>query len=266
MSHTPVSADTVHPRGILKNPPPPERYHQPPPPIDRDLLLQNTERNAAMHGDRSMMNIKPLEKKPAAVDPLADRGHTSGAPLVHAPHSEPPEELLPVEGEDEETARKRQEARLKWDEANIYLTEQERTATMKITEPKTPYAASVDPSDLVDYDDNDEIINLTLNGINNGVGAKPSSDVPDLDLGEPEENYAAVPSEESRIIVDESAAAADEREEQANDENTEPTETEEERHRRFEELRKKHYEMKDALKIAQALAKHPEDEEDEDEE
>ena len=30
--------------------------------------------------------------------------------------------------------------RLKWDEANLYLTEQQRDSTMKITEPKTPYA------------------------------------------------------------------------------------------------------------------------------
>ena len=37
--------------------------------------------------------------------------------------------------------------RLKWDEANLYLTEQERTAKMKIDEPKTPYAPHYDPAE-----------------------------------------------------------------------------------------------------------------------
>ena len=37
--------------------------------------------------------------------------------------------------------------RLKWDEANLYLTEQQRDSTMKITEPKTPYAQRYDPSE-----------------------------------------------------------------------------------------------------------------------
>ena len=34
--------------------------------------------------------------------------------------------------------------RLQWDEANLYLTEQERTSTMKITEPKTPFVHSIE--------------------------------------------------------------------------------------------------------------------------
>ena len=42
--------------------------------------------------------------------------------------------------------------RLKWDEANLYLTEQEKNSTMKIDEPKTPYAKHYDPAD-----DEDEV-------------------------------------------------------------------------------------------------------------
>ncbi len=37
--------------------------------------------------------------------------------------------------------------RLKWDEANLYLTEQEKNSTMKIDEPKTPYAKHYDPAE-----------------------------------------------------------------------------------------------------------------------
>src|SRR5579862_3738059 len=37
--------------------------------------------------------------------------------------------------------------RLKWDEANLYLTEQQKSSTMKINEPKTPYTRRYDPSE-----------------------------------------------------------------------------------------------------------------------
>jgi protein phosphatase inhibitor 2 len=41
---------------------------------------------------------------------------------------------------------------LKWDEANLYLNEQNRDSTMKIDEPKTPYAKQYDPTE-----DEDEV-------------------------------------------------------------------------------------------------------------
>ncbi|KAK9379633.1 uncharacterized protein V2V93DRAFT_373235 [Kockiozyma suomiensis] len=239
-----MSQSNARPRGILKNPPSPERYQQPPPPVDRELLLHNTEINAAQTGDRSNVVIKPLEKRPVPADPQIDRGHTSGTPLVHAPH----------------TAADAEAARLKWDEANIYLTEQERTATMKITEPKTPYAGAVDPSDLLDYDDNDEIVGLTLSGIN-GERREVSEDIPELELGEAEVTSTdTTEPKEARIIAD----STNQREEPTGKEGeSAETESEEARHKRFGEMRKKHYEMKDALKIAEALAHKEEDEEKE---
>lgn len=50
--------------------------------------------------------------------------------------------------------------RLKWDEANLYLTEQEKSSTMKIDEPKTPYAKHYDPAE-----DEEEIRALDANDI-----------------------------------------------------------------------------------------------------
>lgn len=44
---------------------------------------------------------------------------------------------------------------MKWDEANLYLTEQEKSSTMKIDEPKTPYAKRYDPEE-----DDDEMRTL----------------------------------------------------------------------------------------------------------
>ncbi|KAJ8123857.1 hypothetical protein ONZ43_g284 [Nemania bipapillata] len=66
--------------------------------------------------------------------------------------------------------------RLQWDEANLYLTEQERTSTMKITEPKTPYARHYEPSE----DEDEEMID--------------GDPIPGLSLGEPEE---AVPESDT---------------------------------------------------------------------
>jgi protein phosphatase inhibitor 2 len=82
--------------------------------------------------------------------------------------------------------------RLKWDEANLYLTEQEKSATMKIDEPKTPYAKHYDPAE-----DEDELRILDAQDImvdeldmihspGNRSRAK-EDDIPGLSLGEPEE-------------------------------------------------------------------------------
>ncbi|KAK9366432.1 Bcglc8 [Lipomyces kononenkoae] len=228
-------ASRRQPRGILKNPPPPELYHLPPPAVDHDVLQRNTRTNAAQHGDHKNANIRRLSSTSSEA---ARNGHGF------------------ADGS----------GRLKWDEANIYLTEQERTATMKITEPKTPYAHSIDLSDLVDFDDiDDDGHDIYLNGVNGNHGR---DDVPGLDLGEPEEVIPAPRFSSATIVTDgqegERRISLDENSPDQPDEHDELEEEGEERHRRFEEMRKKHYEMKDALKFAHQL--QDEDEEDEVEE
>jgi protein phosphatase inhibitor 2 len=138
---------------------------------------------------------------------------------------------------------------LKWDEANLYLTEQERSSTMKITEPKTPYAKQYEPSE----DEDDEEM------------ADDREDIPGLSLGEPEEEipegeFPARKSSKVHVNDDEESAHHD-----AENEYFGMTPEEREKHRRFEELRKKHYEMREAV----GLLGHPEDdlpEEDDDDE
>lgn len=167
---------------------------------------------------------------------------------------------------------------LKWDEANLYLAEQEKTAKMKIDEPKTPWAASYDPS----QDERDEMEieaqDLTLDahdlvvdeldknkkfeghhgGHHHQQPKKPARDheIPDFELGEPEENFSAAagPSTgDSRIWRERSLSQNSNRsdkhvvvdnEEINHSDQLMTTEEAQEKHREFEERRKKHYEMK----------------------
>ena len=172
--------------------------------------------------------------------------------------------------------------RLKWDEANLYLTEQEKSSTMKITEPKTPYTRrydpSVDPSDdemgdqmQVDHPDGEDSL---MAGID---------DIPGLDLGEPAEALPP-PDTHSRIEVAEEQPPSRPTtrgrrdstkqvvvEEVMPEKEPEPEgiftcllgrdlQVDPERHKAFQALRKKHYEMKDAIKLGHQLEEEEEEE------
>lgn len=138
--------------------------------------------------------------------------------------------------------------RLKWDEANLYLTEQEKNSTMKIDEPKTPYAKHYDPAD-----DEDEVRMLDAGEIvvdeldkrdsrsPGRSGRSKEEDIPGLSLGEPEEaipeqDLDDFPRKESRVHV-------------AGEDHVGLSKEEQEKHRKFEEMRKKHYEMKNVASI-----------------
>ncbi|KXJ93473.1 hypothetical protein Micbo1qcDRAFT_174529 [Microdochium bolleyi] len=141
--------------------------------------------------------------------------------------------------------------RLKWDEANLYLTEQERTSTMKIDEPKTPYAKQYEPSDDEDED--------MLDG-------EPSQkdEIPGLSLGEPEEEVPERPAntvrKHSKVHVHDDDADTSH---DAEHDYVGMSAEEREKHRKFEQLRKKHYEMKDAAKLLGHTEDVPPEEEDE---
>lgn len=154
--------------------------------------------------------------------------------------------------------------RLKWDEANLYLTEQQRDSTMKITEPKTPYAGTYDPAE-----DEDEISALNaeeiiVDELDAAIGKKPprDDDIPGLDIGEPEATleHTQTPESEKRVMVDTDMTDEGRHGEEAPD----MSEDERQKHREFEEMRRKHYEMKNIRN----LLGHPEvlENDDEDEE
>lgn len=154
--------------------------------------------------------------------------------------------------------------RLRWDEANLYLTEQEKSSTMKINEPKTPYAKRYEPEE-----DEEEMRTLDaqdlkvdeLDQVREGRRSLRTRDaeIPGLDIGEPEEDVSftggieddriertrsaersgsgslgrsgSVKGEKSVVVDDEAPDG------KGHDGNI--------RHKDFEEMRKKHYEMKD---------------------
>lgn len=168
--------------------------------------------------------------------------------------------------------------RLKWDEANLYLTEQERTSTMKIDEPKTPYAKHYDPAeDPSDEEDEGEASQEAgaegAARVGKTARARADDNIPGLSLGEPEEGYfeevqeeedhdalaAASPrahSDKSVHLDEESTAAS------AEDPMVGLSAEEVEKHHHFEEMRKKHYEMRN---VAQLLGHSDDVMDDEDE-
>jgi len=200
---------------------------------EKEIVLENTLKNAGLGHRRSSSN-------PRGLTPGSRR--QSGT-SVHADENSP---------------------RLKWDEANLYLTEQERDSTMKITEPKTPYARQYDPAE-----DEEEIEMLNAEDIKvDELDDKPRTrkpridDIPDFDLGEPEleAKSSHTPESEKRVIVEpqtlDGGDVGHHGEEWAH-----MTPEEREKHRKFEEMRKKHYEMKNVKN----LLGHPEELDDEDE-
>lgn len=150
----------------------------------------------------------------------------------------------------------------------MYLAEQEKTAKMKIDEPKTPWAPSYDPSQDERDEMQTEAQDRTLDAHDLVVDEldkkSPSghpkkslkdSEIPDFELGEPEENFqAAGPlAGESRIMRERSLSQNSNRsdkhvvvdnEESNRNDQLMTTEESEEKHREFEERRKRHYEMK----------------------
>ncbi|KAI9047301.1 hypothetical protein LZ554_008749 [Drepanopeziza brunnea f. sp. 'monogermtubi'] len=244
--HSPPSPSTFRPKGILKNSyhrsPPhqaPISSHSPPPPAarpsiprdisDKDITLQNTLQNA---GHR---------RSSSGTRPSGSRRQSSHGSLAQS-------------AED-------QQMRLKWDEANLYLTEQEKSSTMKIDEPKTPYARQYDPTEdeeelrMIDTEDImvDELDKTRAVSGSSGSKAKASKakedDIPGLSLGEPEED---VPERES---VDEHGKRKEKAVYVRGEEHVGLSEEEQEKHRKFEEARKRHYEMKNVA----GLLGHPEE-------
>ncbi|KAI9802341.1 MAG: hypothetical protein M1833_001847 [Piccolia ochrophora] len=256
-----LGGDSHRPKGILKNPsfqasPPqqPPAAAEPSPLAhstsasvsdapsdlsDRDLTLQNTLQNAG-HRRSSSQNVRPPGSRRQSSNPNA---------------------TSPTEDDEESSPR------LKWDEANLYLTEQEKSSTMKIDEPKTPYAKRYDP----DEDDAEmhtlDAGDLVVDELDKVETSKPRNaredEIPGLELGEPEE---AVPDAhdgqhisrsgslkgEKQVVVDpEAEPGLDEHDA----EYVGLSREEREKHRRFEEMRKKHYEMKDV----KGLLGHPEE-------
>ncbi|OJD22589.1 hypothetical protein ACJ73_06065 [Blastomyces percursus] len=257
------SGDSVQkrPKGILKNRPssqftPPQTSptfsggtisHQPP--VDtKELTIQNTLQNAGRTPTSTRSSIS--RRQSSASGPNGGIHHASG------------------DGDNS--------PRLKWDEVNLYLTEQERTSTMKIDEPKTPYA----PRYIPDEDEDDSDVEMGIDAGDLAVdeldmckgrkhGGVRDDDIPGLELGEPEEagweeGESSGPGRITRgdrrmsdgspgrsgkhVVVGEDGSADDRA---ADDHSSEASR----KHHEFEEKRKRHYEMR----MVKGLLGHPEE-------
>ena len=127
---------------------------------------------------------------------------------------------------------------------------------MKIDEPKTPYAKRYDPEeddDEMHTLDADDLVVDELDKVGGGRARNKEDEIPGLELGEPEE---AVPDSmddagegSNRITRSRSGSSKGEKQvvvdEQGHGDNVGLSLEEREKHRKFEEMRKKHYEMKD---------------------
>jgi len=141
-----------------------------------------------------------------------------------------------------------QNQRLKWDEANLYLNEGQMGGKMKIDEPKTPYAKHYDP-----MEDEEEVSSINANELavdeldmeKSRTKKSKEDEIPGLELGEPElEPIARRESDgERKVMVDQDSMDVDGRH-HGEDEDANMTGEEREKHKKFEEMRKKHYEMK----------------------
>ncbi|KAK3679706.1 hypothetical protein LTR78_000082 [Recurvomyces mirabilis] len=155
-------------------------------------------------------------------------------------------------------------ARLKWDEANLYLNEGQMGGKMKIDEPKTPFVHS---ADVVEDEEESSAINaqdiavdeLEMEKSKSKPKKSAGEDIPGLDIGEPEMEARKRRESDSdrKVTVGSEDMDVDGFHHGEHEESMSKDELA--KHRKFEEMRKKHYEMKN---IKDMLG-HPEAEDDE---
>lgn len=145
--------------------------------------------------------------------------------------------------------------RLKWDEANLYLAEQDRGGRMKITEPKTPFEYGMGNAMEEEEEDvsiDPRFVNVDEVEMARKKGGKKAreSDIPGLELGEPEYEGEGAEAENERIVRQGSLSRESSKEKHvALGEHEDqgpgmPSHEDLEKHRVFEEQRKRHYEMR----------------------
>lgn len=117
---------------------------------------------------------------------------------------------------------------------------------MKIDEPKTPFVKHYDPTD-----DDIEIHRLDKEEREMAHASRTSSsmeeDIPGLELGEPEEEVpeAEYDEEQAKHKAEKAVHVSDD----GHDEHAGLSAEEREKHRKFEEMRKKHYQMKEVANL-----------------
>ncbi|EEB08137.1 protein phosphatase regulatory subunit Glc9 [Schizosaccharomyces japonicus yFS275] len=151
-----------------------------------------------------------------------------------------------VAGAGGETKRQAQRS-LKWDEENLKLTEAQKCAKMKITEPKTPFQRTLLPDD--------DVPEFSLDDSDNGMSVD-EPEAPAETADEPSRLSAAEPDS-----VDHDASAARVRMAPENADSPAKDDADAAKKQRFEQMRKMHY-----MGMAKAPPSSDEEESEDDDE
>ena len=206
--------------GVSRPPMPPRELSE------KELTQMNTEMNAGAHRRTSSNPQSSISRRQSGA---------SNADAMHDEHGQ----------------------RLKWDEANLYLNEGQMGGRMKIDEPKTPYAKQYDPIEDEEEMSGLNAQELAVDELDMENGKQPpkktskDSDIPGLDLGDPEmdpkvrrdsDGERMVVVESDDMDVDGGTHHGEQREEDM-------SLVDREKHKKFEEMRKKHYEMRNVKNL-----------------
>lgn len=248
----------MHSAGILKNN---QSYHNAPtdgapisPPLD-----DHEEDNTISPRRPSMPNRELSEKEIVQMNTEINAGGPNGRRSSSARGSSSRRQSAAEPSQD-----KAGSPRLQWDEANLFLNEGQMGGKMKIDEPKTPFVHGVEGDPMAEDEDEmtgsgidpNSLVVDELDGLKalDGEGTPQQkrsfgNDIPDLDLGAPERDVHTrrrssdtekkvhvAPEDPNAMDLDETARHGE------GDEENMPAD-EVAKHRKFEEMRKRHYEM-----------------------
>ncbi|SCU86790.1 LANO_0C09208g1_1 [Lachancea nothofagi CBS 11611] len=154
-------------------------------------------------------------------------------PITPKKHSIP-KDIVSLKHEQDILTQSEEQERLKWNQQNLDENDVAKLQyqDINIDEPKTPYQGAVDPSGEYYRDDEEE------------------EDLESLSLGEPV------------VGLKNTNETQESREDEPSQEDEVEPESPEARHKRFEKLRKQHYNVKEALN-AQKSGSHADDDDEE---
>ncbi|KOG97641.1 PP1-complex regulatory subunit GLC8 [Saccharomyces eubayanus] len=203
--------------GILKNPlalSPEQLAQQDPETLEefRRQVYENTQKNAKLTSNKRNVPGLGYQEEEAEIVGTSKRSL--------------PKDVVSLKHEHDMLAKMTPEEQVQWNQMNLAENEitKQQFQDIHIDEPKTPYQGAVDPhGEYYKVDDDEDDDNNTSD---KGPGQVANDDIDDLSLGEPE--YEIKENKQPDIEM--------------NDENDE--DSSEARHKKFEELRKKHYDVR----------------------
>ena len=279
--------------GILKNPLPPEAVQK-----EEDIAKESIKEFRKQVYKNTQLNAKLTSKKDLnalnasfSSDSMLSTGSSEQDDLVAAIREKqkstglPRDSLLLKHEHDQQQSssssgsglseeQEQEQERLQWNQQNLAANEitKQQFQDIHVDEPKTPYQGAVDPhgeyyrvdddDDDVGLDGDEEMKESEAGGMSNRQSAAATAgndldDLNDFSLGEPEislDRQREVESGGVEVVMadDDSVAESETKEE----------ESAEERHRRFEEMRRKHYDLRAAFKNGKFHQDFDEDEDD----